>query len=276
MTSPTDNPFNYVRLADDGSKHRTADLGEALGADDVTNETWLCVVPHDDDMIIGGGLWMHAGVRAGADVHLVVTTDGRMGYCTKEQRAKIIKIRRDECIESCARIGIDADHVHFLGYPDSRLSMHVGRYPSDDALQAIRGFAGLQNAFTYWLRKLRPARVITPSPRDYHPDHQVVHNELQICLFHAAGDIWPELGEKIDVPEFYEMAIYCDYADSPNLQLRCDDATFQAKLDGIASYRSQLQIELLVNKVKAAGPVEYLNHVAFEFYDAAAYGPMFE
>jgi LmbE family N-acetylglucosaminyl deacetylase len=270
-----DNPFRYTRRSVD-NKIRTTDLAEILGSSDVSKETWLCVVPHDDDMIIGGGLWMHAGVRAGADVHLIITTDGRMGYCSDDQRPDIIRIRANECVESCARIGIDADHVHFLNYPDSRLAMHAGRYPSDESQHALAGFAGLQNAYTYWLRTLRPQRVFTPSPRDYHPDHQVVHNELQICLFHAGGDIWPELGEKIDVPEFYEMAIYCDYASPPNLQLRCDETTFAAKLDGLASYRSQLQIDLLVKKVKEAGPVEYLNHVQFEFYDATAYGPLFE
>ena len=38
-----------------------------------------------------------------------------------------------------------------------------------------------------------------PSPADYHPDHQVAYNEMQISLFHAAGLIWPELGEPADV-----------------------------------------------------------------------------
>jgi len=43
-------------------------------------ETWLFVSPHDDDIVVGGGLIFQVGIAEGAQVHATVVTDGRMGY----------------------------------------------------------------------------------------------------------------------------------------------------------------------------------------------------
>ena len=65
---------------------RTTSLRETIGVAKDAKETWLFVSPHDDDLVIGAGLWMQAAVAAGIDVQVLVVTDGRMGYCTLEQR----------------------------------------------------------------------------------------------------------------------------------------------------------------------------------------------
>jgi LmbE family N-acetylglucosaminyl deacetylase len=109
--------------------------------------------------------------------------------------------------------------------------------------------------------------VFVPTIADLHPDHQIVNNEMMISLFHAAGAIWPELGEPLaDVPAVYELAIYCDFPQPPQLELRTDTATFDRKLLGIAAYRSQLQIAQLVENMRNAGPYEYLREMGFRFY----------
>ncbi len=65
----------------------------------------------------------------------------------------------------------------------------------------------MQNAITYALRQVRPNRVFLPTSADLHPDHQIVHEEMLISLFHAQGNIWPELGPPIaEVPKVYEFA----------------------------------------------------------------------
>ena len=61
----------------------------------------------------------------------------------------------------------------------------------------VCGYVGLQNVMCYHLRKVRPTRVIVPTPTDLHPDHQITYNELMISLFHASGPIWPELGKPL-------------------------------------------------------------------------------
>ena len=262
-------PFQFTRLQD-GNKQRLATLQDAIGmAKQGTRETWLFVSPHDDDLVIGAGLWMQAAVLAGVDVQVLVVTDGRMGYCTMEQRDRIADIRKAETYESFEILGVDRKQIACIGYPDGGLYDLQGRrkHRSDDEVQPTQGYVGLCNEFTYHLRRTRPARVFVPTIADLHPDHQIVNNEMMISLFHAAGAIWPELGEPLsDVPAVYELAIYCDFPQPPQLELRSDMATFDKKLLGIAAYRSQLQIAKLVENMRNAGPYEYLREMNFRFY----------
>ncbi|MEM1354382.1 MAG: PIG-L family deacetylase [Planctomycetota bacterium] len=269
-------PFTYSRRSAQ-TVHRYDTLAGITGNENMSQETWLFAAPHDDDVAIGGGLWLKAACEAGVDVHLLAATDGRMGYCSLEQRDTITAIREAELYNSCARLGLtDRDKVHLLGFPDCNLGQYLGRRPAEEGDPQVAGYTGLQNAFVQKLRAIRPTRLFMPSPMDYHPDHQVVYNEMQISLFHAAGEIWPELGEPAEVPEVYDMAIYCDFPSPPTLQLRCDADQLKAKLDAIAAYRSQKQIELLVKQVSEAGPYEYLREVNFKFYSASAYQGLFE
>jgi LmbE family N-acetylglucosaminyl deacetylase len=268
--------FRYARKSTH-KVHRYDTLEGITGSEDVSNETWLFACPHDDDIAIGGGLWMKAACEAGVEVHLLAATDGRMGYCSLDEKDTIAATRADELVASCQALGLtDASRIHLLGFPDCNLAQYLGRRPADEGDPQTAGYTGLQNAFVEKLRAIKPTRLFMPSPMDYHPDHQIVHNEMQISLFHAAGEIWPELGPPTDVPAVYELAIYCDFPDPPNLQLSCSDEQFRAKLDAIACYKSQKQIELLVQKVRDAGPVEYLREVNFKFYSATAYHHLFE
>jgi LmbE family N-acetylglucosaminyl deacetylase len=259
--------FRFTRVQD-GKKLRPVTLGEAIGVS-APRETWLFVSPHDDDLVMGAGLWMQAAVAAGIDVQVVIVTDGRMGYCTMEQRDSIARIRRKETFHSFEILGITSERIAWIGYPDGGLYTLQGRrkHRADDEVAAIEGFVGLSNAFTYHLRRTRPARVFVPTIADLHPDHQITNNEMMISLFHAAGAIWPELGEPLaEVPKVYELAIYCDFPQPPQLEIRADDTAFGKKLRGIAAYESQMQISRLVELIRAAGPHEYLRELNFRFY----------
>lgn len=269
-------PYTFTRRTDKKlDRHDT--LGGIFNNADIARETWLFACPHDDDIAIGGGLWMKAACEAGVDVHLLAATDGRMGYCTLEQRDAIAEIRTAELYDSCAKLGLtDRGKIHLLGFPDCNLGQYLGRRPAVAGDPQAEGYTGLQNAFVQKLRAIRPTRLLMPSPMDYHPDHQIVYNEMQISIFHAAGAIWPELGEPTAVPEVYDMAIYCDFPSPPTLQLRCGPAEFQSKLDAIAAYQSQKQIEILVKQVANAGAYEYLREVNFKFYSSLAYKDLFE
>ena len=97
-----------------------------------------------------------------------------------------------------------------------------------------------------------------------------------ISLFHASGSIWPELGPPLlEVPAVYEMAVYCDFREPPNLEIISDAEHFKKKQAGIAAYRSQTQIGALVESVRKAGPYEYLREVQFRLYCAESYKPLF-
>jgi LmbE family N-acetylglucosaminyl deacetylase len=276
-TSAPAAPFQFTRL-DDGKKQRLSNLRDAIGVAADAKETWLFVSPHDDDLVIGSGLLMQSAVRAGIDVQVLVVTDGRMGYCTLEQRDTIADIRRRETYASFDILGVGEKQIAWCGYPDGGLYTLQGRRKAraDDEVQPIEGYVGLSNAFTYHLRRTRANRVFVPTIADLHPDHQITNNEMMICLFHAAGAIWPELGQPLaDVPKVYELAIYCDFPQPPQLELRTDAATFEKKLAGILAYRSQLQIAKLVEIVRNAGAVEYLRELNFKFYSPENHKPAF-
>jgi LmbE family N-acetylglucosaminyl deacetylase len=270
------NSFQFTRVQNE-TKTRPASLREAIGMGE-QRETWLFVSPHDDDLVIGAGLWIQAAVAAGVDVQVLVVTDGRMGYCTLEQRDTISDVRKRETYESFKVLGVGEKQIAYVGYPDGGLYTLQGRrkHRSDDEVQPIEGYVGLCNAFVWHLRRTKPARVFVPTIADLHPDHQITNNEMMISLFHAAGAIWPELGAPLkDVPKVYELAIYCDFPQPPQLEIRADQKAFDTKLAGIAAYKSQLQIERIVEGIRAAGAYEYLREMDFPFYSPSNHKPTF-
>lgn len=269
--------FQITRL-DAARKTAYRNFAAAMEADNVARETWLFVSPHDDDLCLSCGLLLQQAVAEGINVQVLIVTDGRMGYCTLEQRDTIADIRRKETYESFALLGIPRQNIDYVGYPDGGLTSLCGRRKAQpgDEVKAIEGYVGLQNAFTFHLRRTRAARVFVPTNADLHPDHQVTHNELMICLFHAAGTIWPELGEPLaDVPKVYELAVYCDFPAPPQLQIEAGAEPFEVKLASIAAYRSQTQIARLVESIRHAGPTEYVRELNFRFYSPNNYKPMF-
>lgn len=266
-------PFRFTRL-ENGVKRRTDRLADVIEGSE-SGATWLFVSPHDDDLCIGAGLTMQAARQAGIDVQVLIVTDGCLGYCRAEQRDSIVEIRRAETYESFEMLGVKRKHVTYIDYPDGGLVPLVGRRAARDGERAIEGYVGLQNAFTFYLREIRPTCVFVPTPTDLHPDHRITHSELMISLFHASGDIWPELGAPLAVPQVIELAIYCDFLDAPNLEVCGDDTVFQNKLRSIEAYRSQLQIAALVDSIRKDGPYEYLRDVHFRLYSSKKYRPLF-
>jgi len=267
--------FRFTRLIGD-QKQRTSSLAEVMGGAALDQQTWLFVSPHDDDLCIGAGLFMQAAVREGVDVQALIATDGCLGYCREDQREEIVEIRRRETFESFEVLGIPRENVTYIAYPDGDLTRFIGRRPALPGEPAIEGYVGLQNAFTYYLRKFRPAHVFVPTHTDLHPDHRITHSELMISLFHASGAIWPELGVPLsETPNIGELAVYSDFAELPNLEIIGDDETFQIKLRSIEAYRSQLQIAALVESLREAGPYEYVRESVFRLFSPDNYKQMF-
>jgi LmbE family N-acetylglucosaminyl deacetylase len=283
MTTQTTKPsvatksFTYTRLVD-AKPVRQETIEDALNSGNetpLTEQTWLFVSPHDDDLCIGAGLLMQAAVAAGVDVECLIVTDGCLGYCKPEQESDIINIRLKETIDSFKVFDIAEKQLKFLGFPDGGLTQYIGRRKAQDNDPNIKDYTGLQNAFTYWLRELRPTRLFVPTKTDLHPDHQITHNELMISLFHASGKIWPELGDPLTVPKVSELAVYCDFIDNPHLEIIGNEAAFEAKLESIAAYQSQLQIAEMVDGVRKAGAYEYVRDVEFRLYSADRYRELF-
>ncbi|MDR1925487.1 MAG: PIG-L family deacetylase [Planctomycetaceae bacterium] len=241
-------------------------------------ECWLFVSPHDDDVVLGAGLFFVSGLELGVKTHAIVSTIGA-GYCRPEHRNTIAQIRRAECRNSFGLLGLPESNLHFLDYLATDMLANLGRRFTNDpaCTTAIAGANGFQNSFTWLLRQIRPTRVFLPSQTDFHPAHKAVHEEFLISVFHARGKIWPELGEPItEFPKLYEYATYCDYIEPPTLRIRTSENLLERKLKGIAAYESQEQIELLVTTFRNLGAREYIHELNFKLFDPMQYDALFD
>ena len=242
------------------------------------HERWLFFAPHDDDIVAGAGLTFLAGIHLGVDVHAAVITNGRMGYCLPEMKNTIKQVRHAEARESFLFLGLPESNLYQFDYDDGNLPHHAGRWLTDDTndTRAIAGAVGLQNTMTWLLRQVKPTRVFMPNRLDLHPDHSIVNKELIMSVFHAQGQIWPELGPPIPtLPMLYEYATYNDFISAPTLRIRVSDDLAEKRLAALALYKSQLQIDLVVNEIRKAGGNEYLLEMAFEVYSAKKYESLF-
>lgn len=246
------------------ARHR--DLPAALGVPG----PWLVVAPHDDDAVLGMGMGIRNAVDAGVEVHIAVVSDGSMGYSAAADRAGIVARRRAEMVRSSELLGVPPSRLHGLGLPDSDLPAWQGCRALPDGT-----LGGIARGLTAVLRRVRPTLVFGNTAADLHPDHRVVASELDISCFHASGAIWLELGEPIALPRRFDYAVYSDFPVPPTIEVRGAPALAAAKLESIACFASQPQIEAMVARIRAAPPVEYLQEVTWRPYDPARYAARF-
>jgi LmbE family N-acetylglucosaminyl deacetylase len=255
---------------------RTSGLAEVFTDWQSDDERWIFLAAHDDDIVVGAGLLVQLAAMQGIESHAVITTDGHLGYCLEEHRENMIEIRKNETRESFAILGLPADRIHALGFPDCDLANWRGRRladPGDKA--AVAGFTGVQNAYTAILRELKPTRLFMPTIADYHPDHKMTNEEMCISLFHANVRIWPELGDPVAVPEVYEYANYCDFPEAPHLKITVNEELLEKKIKGVAAYKSQMQTVHALQNIRDSGPVEYFREIHWRLYSPAHYASLF-
>ena len=269
--------FEFVRLV--GNERRVGSTLAAVSRHwQGKRERFLIVSPHDDDAALGAGLLIQLSKRENVPVHILIVTDGSMGYCSAKEKDAISEIRRNESLECYRSLGVPMKNIIWLGFPDCRINQFRGRSPAETNRHlAINGFTGLQNSFTYHLRKIKPTQSFLPTSNDLHPDPRIIYEEFLISLFHAAGNIWPELGKPLSkVPYVHTFAVYCDFAEPPTLRMRAPMSYLENKLKAIAAFRSQKQISSLIENVRHCGPEEYIRAIDFKLYHPSDYRNQFE
>ena len=155
-------------------------------------ERWLFLSPHDDDIICGCGLTFIASLFCGIKTYAGVVTNGKMGYCTPEERETIADVRREECTNSFRSLGLPKENLFFLNHDDGSLNLQAGRRHATGAPgegPAIAGGAGVTNSLVWLMRKTRPTRLFVPTITDLHPDHKFTNSEAMMSIFHAQGSI---------------------------------------------------------------------------------------
>jgi LmbE family N-acetylglucosaminyl deacetylase len=244
---------------------------------------------HPDDEALGAGGLIHAAVLAGAHVHIVYFTNGDgylegvdFGFRTLlSTPARFIQYgqrRQREAVAAANRLGVRADDLTFLGYPDRGLAVLWGqawtcdhlytspytrrdRSPYSLAFRPRIGYCGqhvLEDVESV-LRRERPTVIVSHHPEDTHRDHWAAGAFVMAGLeqLRAGGAAWTRTVRVWPYPVHYaQWPVPRSYA--PDLPLAppgglaggagwmeypLDQTDRDAKRAAILEYRTQTQLQ---------------------------------
>lgn len=128
----------------------------------------LVFAPHPDDEVLGCGGTIALQAAAGAEVRVVVMTDGRASHANLIDAESLVRMRREEAARAAPHLGLRAEHYRFLDFEDHHLHLH-------------RPAAQAQVA--QLLADFEPEQVFVPHRRDRLSDHvatfEIVHEVLR-------------------------------------------------------------------------------------------------
>jgi LmbE family N-acetylglucosaminyl deacetylase len=183
----------------------------ALAARARASDGLVVIAPHPDDELVAAGGVLWAAQQLGRNVGVVVITNG--DYAGTDFGL----IRQGETVAALQALGLDEDHVIFLGYPDAGLlplwneapgagnvwfsprtgqrSTYGGRhgYGRADLHTALFGSPAPYNRpallddLRAALALYRPTDVFTPGDADDHPDHRASYYAVREALRDAAA-----------------------------------------------------------------------------------------
>lgn len=246
----------------------------------------LVVAPHADDEVLGAAGLIQAALREGLDVRVVIATNGdghpvaalEQGHRrlpNGEDYVALGELRQRESLLALARLGVPADAIAFLGYPDRGLASlwwshwesdlpyrspqsRQDRSPYPVSYHAEAPYSGesLLQDLCDILLTYHPDLIVGPHPNDDHDDHRALSAMIALAI---------EL-ERYQDPEFSPLLLtylvhYGLYPQPRGLRLQASlrpprqlDAVAEwvqwpltqedvdAKRDAVAAYRSQVRL----------------------------------
>jgi LmbE family N-acetylglucosaminyl deacetylase len=132
----------------------------------------LVISAHPDDSEIGCGGAIIRHVNNGAEVEVLLMTDGELG-CPGMDPLDVAKVRIHEAFEACIETG--AKIAAYWSYPD-------GSLPVNEETVTRLGLL---------LKEKRPNIIFSPYDYDAHADHRAATQILKAVLENTA--IWPEV-----------------------------------------------------------------------------------
>ncbi|HZF08082.1 MAG TPA: PIG-L family deacetylase [Thermoanaerobaculia bacterium] len=214
------------------------------GLDLVPTDRILVLAPHPDDEVLGcGGLLQRAvSLHLPVEVAFLTYGDSNEGsflayrlhpVLRSSSVEKMGEMRRREALAADALLGVPADRLTFLGYPDLGTleiwqSHWAARPPGHGPLTRARAVpypTALRPGAPYKgeeiltdletvLARFRPTRICVSHPADRHPDHVALYLFTRVALWNLAGRVqatlypyllhfpgWPARGYQPAVPE---------------------------------------------------------------------------
>jgi len=160
--------------------------GRALSID--ASRTAMVFAPHPDDETLGCGGTIARMTAAGVTVIVVVMTDGRCSHRQLMDEDALARLRAQEVVGACRRLGVDTRRLHLLGFPDDRLGAH-----HDEAVSRVVGI----------LDQYRPADVFLPYRHDAQPDHEATTAIVETALAARATDRAAEQTRVYEYPVWF-------------------------------------------------------------------------
>lgn len=191
----------------------------------------LVVVPHPDDETLATGGLLQRALAAGAEVRVVIATDGdnnpwpqrwleRRWRIDAADRERWGRRRREEARSALAMLGVPAEAIRFFGWPDQGLTAMLMR--DDVAEEQLRDeLAGYS-----------PSVVAMPSLDDRHPDHNALRVMLELALFRQGRFDCRRLGYVVHGPA----------PDRRSLAIPLDPAQFANKQRALLAHATQLSL----------------------------------
>lgn len=190
---------------------------------------YLFIGPHPDDIEIGAGATVSKLKKLNKDVTFLICLDGRFGKENLKEDipcAELVKIRKNECIESAAKLGVD--RCLFLDLCDG------GLYSDRELLQGI--------ACT--INEVKPDIIFAPDPdviSECHADHiRVGRAAKELANFANYKEIFETyLPKGAEVSEgICVNAIALYFTNKPNKYVRTY-GHFKKQLDALYCHASQ-------------------------------------
>ena len=249
-------------------------LGQALPIQPPLTGPILVLSPHPDDETLGAGGIIQEALGRGQEVWVVFMTSGDAFPWTPAYLARwwdggaamrAYGLRRmEEARSATAQLGVPADHVLFLGFPDRGLtrmenqylttpytsgSTRVDKVPYAGTFREGAPYTGRQVAreLRRVAQKIHPKVILTTSVLDHHPDHR--------ATAHAAVRLADEVGAQVyffpvhdglewPVPKGHhpDLGLYPPRAQEQGGTWRRFPLTLgqqEAKANAVQEYRSQ-------------------------------------
>ncbi|MGE5591183.1 MAG: PIG-L deacetylase family protein [Bacillota bacterium] len=249
----------------------------------------LVIAPHSDDETLGPGGLIHRAVLEGIPVHVVMMTNGD-GFTlaaaeehlrlhpSPQDYIRLAEERQRETLEALSVLGVPAENVIFLGYPDRGLAPMWTTHWSPDQPYFSRftqtSRSPYSNSFTPGalycgqsavedlrrvLLSLKPTVLVYPHPMDAHPDHYATNaftnyalqelrdegysfaNQMRQYLYLVHRGDWP-------APKGLNLASSLlppgplVHTDTSWFAFTLDHDSSWAKYQAILRYRSQVRI----------------------------------
>lgn len=220
---------------------------DEIGSGDARFDRVLAIGAHPDDAEYFAGGTLARLADAGAQVSLVVCTDGALGGRGVEN---VVVVREAEQASAAKRIGYSA--VANLRRPDGSLA-------NDDRLRAELALA---------VRRLRPELVLTHDPRTLwnvyggrahpgHSDHRAAGQAVLDALYPRAAspNFFTDQLEQPGVEPWYPREVWLFDSAQPDLHVDVS-VTFARKLDALRAHESQNGGDQLLRGARALGEAE--------------------